>query len=259
MKILSVANQKGGVGKTTTAINLSYYIAYFGRKILLVDFDPQSNATSGLGINNNKHKTIYHTLIDEENINNIIINKHSENLFIVPSSIDLIGFEVEFATDNNKEFILKNTLNKLKREYDYVIIDCPPSLGLLTLNAIVASNSVIIPVQCEYYALEGISKIIETIDLINVNLNTDVKIEGILLTMFDSRTNISYQVEEEMRNYFKDLVFKTIIPRNVRLSEAPSFGLPIHLYAPKSKGAVAYMKLAEEFLSNEAKSIRERA
>lgn len=252
-KIIAVANQKGGVGKTTTAINLSASLAVAEKTTLLIDFDPQSNATTGLGFNRAEiNSSIYDVIINDTPIKDIIMKTSLKYLHLVPSKIDLTGAEIELVPMISRELRLRNALNSVRGEYDYIIIDCPPSLSLLTINALSACDSVVIPVQTEYYALEGISLLMDTINLIKNNLNPEMEIEGILLTMFDPRTNISIQVKEEVEDFFNDRVFKTVIPRNVRLSEAPSFGEPILLYDYKSKGARSYLNFAKEIIKGSA-------
>ncbi len=247
-KVVSVANQKGGVGKTTTAVNLSTILAKKGKKVLLIDADPQGNATSGLGIDKDVNFSIYDVLVNDVEIENTLIQTKVKNLDVCPSNINLAGAEVELVSMISREHRLKEKVNSQKDNYDYIIIDCPPSLGLITLNAFTASDSVLIPVQCEYYALEGLGQLINTINLVKKHLNKDLSIEGALLTMFDIRTNLSNQVVKEVNKYFENKVYKTVIPRNVKLSEAPSYGMPISVYDPKSKGAKSYDKFVKEFI-----------
>lgn len=248
-RFIAVFNQKGGVGKTTTNVNLSACLAKKGKKVLVLDIDPQGNTTSGFGINKKELTTsIYDVLINGTDINDVIINTNFENLYIVPSNVELAGAEIELTRNEDRELSLKKAIEKIKDKYDFVFIDCPPSLGLLTINALVAVDSVLIPIQCEYYALEGVSQLMDTIKLVKRSLNPQLEIEGVVLSMFDGRTNLSIQVVDEVKNYFKGKVYTTIIPRNVRLAEAPSYGIPIIDYDPKSKGAEAYIELAEEFL-----------
>ncbi len=250
-KIISIFNQKGGVGKTTTHVNLCAGLALKGKKVLAVDIDPQGNSTSGFGIDkNNLEFTIYDTLIDSYNINNIIVDTEIKNLKVIPSNIQLAGAEIELTKTKYREKTLKNELSKLEDIYDFIFIDCPPSLGLLSLNALTASNSVMIPIQCEYYALEGVSQLVDTVRLVKKTLNQNLEIEGVVLNMFDGRTNLSVQVVEEVKKYFKSKVYRTVIPRNIRLAEAPSFGQPIMLYDDKSKGCEAYIKLTKEIIKN---------
>lgn len=250
-KIISIANQKGGVGKTTTSVNLSTLLAKRGKKVLLIDADPQGNATSGVGMDKNVELSVYDMLISNEVESKDIIQKTEiKNLYICPSNINLAGAEVELVSMMSREYRMKEKLEQIKSDFDYIIIDCPPSLGLITLNSFTASNSVLIPVQCEYYALEGLGQLINTINLVKKHLNTELEIEGALLTMYDIRTNLSNQVVKEVNKYFENKVYKTVIPRNVKLSEAPSYGMPISIYDPRSKGAKSYDKLVKEFLKN---------
>ena len=249
-KIISIANQKGGVGKTTTSVNLSAILAKKGRKVFLIDADPQGNATSGLGVSKEVEYSTYDLLVSEVDIKDTIQDTKIKNLKICPSNISLAGAEVELVTMMSREQRLKGKISEIKEEFDYIIIDCPPSLGLVTLNAFTASDSVLIPVQCEYFALEGLGQLMNTIDLVKKHLNKEIEIEGALLTMYDMRTNLSNQVVREVKKYFEDKIYKTVIPRNVRLSEAPSYGMAIIEYDDKSKGAKAYMKFAKEFMKN---------
>ena len=253
-KVISVANQKGGVGKTTTAINLSTILAKKGKKVLMIDADPQGNGTSGLGVNKDVNFSVYDVIVNDVEIENTVQTTMIKNLDLCPSNINLAGAEVELVSMMSREFRLKEKIYNQKDKYDYIIIDCPPSLGLLTLNAFTASDSVLIPVQCEYYALEGLGQLINTINLVKKHLNKDIEVEGALLTMFDIRTNLSNQVVKEVNKYFENKVYKTVIPRNVRLSEAPSYGMPITVYDPRSKGARSYEKFVKELLKkNEGK------
>lgn len=250
-KVVSIFNQKGGVGKTTTNVNLCAALALKGKKVLSIDIDPQGNSTSGFGVD--KHSleyTIYDILIEEFDINKVINKTDIENLDLVPANIQLAGAEIELTNTKHREKTLREAINLLDENYDFIIIDCPPSLGLLSLNALTASDTVLIPIQCEYYSLEGVGQLIDTVKLVRKNLNPKLEIEGVLLNMFDGRTNLSIQVVEEVKKYFKDKVYRTVIPRSVRLAEAPSFGQPIMLYDDKSKGSEAYIKLAEELIKN---------
>lgn len=248
-RIIAIANQKGGVAKTTTAVNLSSSLVEKGKKVLLVDLDPQGNATSGSGIHKHRlTRCIYDVIINEEDIKNIIVDTELKNLKVAPARIELAGAEIELVSQLYREGKLAVALREIKDEYDFILIDCPPSLGLLTLNALCAATDVLIPIQCEYYALEGLSLLVSTLDKVKKSINRDLKIIGVLLTMFDARTNLSIQVVDEVKNYFREKVFRTIVPRNVRLSEAPSHGQPISLYDSKSRGAEVYRDLAEEVI-----------
>ncbi|PPA68485.1 ParA family protein [Jeotgalibacillus proteolyticus] len=250
-RIIAITNQKGGVGKTTSSVNLSACLAYLGKKVLLVDVDPQGNATSGVGIDKGEvDQCIYDILVDNADIRPIIRETAVENLHAIPATISLAGAEIELVSTVSREVRLKKSLKEIQPNYDYIIIDCPPSLGLLTLNALTASDALIIPVQCEYYALEGLSQLLSTVRLVQKHLNHGLLIDGVLLTMLDARTNLGIQVIEEVKKYFQDKVYRTIIPRNVRLSEAPSHGLPVVLYDPKSRGAEVYLELAKEVIRN---------
>ncbi|KKE77533.1 AAA family ATPase [Oceanobacillus caeni] len=250
-KIMSIANQKGGVGKTTSSVNLSACLAHLGNKVLLIDTDPQGNATSGVGVNKaDVSHCIYNVLVDDVEAEDVIISTNVNNLDLIPATIQLAGAEIELVPVISREIRLKRALESIKDSYDYIIIDCPPSLGLLTLNALTASDTIIIPVQCEYYALEGLSQLLNTIRLVQKHLNKSLMIEGVLLTMLDARTNLGLQVIEEVKKYFQDKVYQSIIPRNVRLGEAPSHGQPIITYDPKSKGAEVYLELAKEVVAS---------
>ena len=251
-KIISFANQKGGVGKTTTCVNVSAYLATFDKKVLLIDLDPQGNATSGLGIDKTKDVlSIYNAISQKCDITHCIKNTKIKNLDIIPSELNLAGAEIEIVDMENREKLLKNIISPLREKYDFIMIDCQPSLGLLTVNALTASDSILIPIQCEYFALEGLSQLMNTVRLVKQYLNNNLKIEGIVLTMKDSRSNLTNQVSEEIKKYFNKKVFDTVIPRNIKLAEAPSFGEPICLYDSKSKGAIAYKKLTEEILARQ--------
>ena len=248
-RIIAIANQKGGVGKTTTSINLSSCLADLGKKVLLVDIDPQGNATSGVGIiKQNLENTVYELFLDECTISECLTKSVVDNLNVLPSNVNLSGAEIDLIGVENREYILKSVLDQIKDLYDYIIIDCPPSLNILTVNAMTAADSVIVPIQCEYYALEGLSQLIHTINLIQDRLNNDLEIDGIVFTMYDSRTNLSSDVVENVKSNVHINIYDTVIPRNVRLAEAPSFGLPIHMYDGKSAGAVAYKNLAKEII-----------
>ena len=248
-KCIAVANQKGGVGKTTTSVNLSAALGTAGKKVLLIDLDPQGNATSGVGIDKMSDVTsIYDVLIDETNIKDAIIKTEFKNLSVIPATTSLAGAEIELVSIDDRETRLKQKVAEIKDDYDFVVIDCPPSLGLLTLNSFVCTDTILIPLQCEFYALEGLSQLVQTIRQVKKSLNKEIDIEGILLTMFDGRTNLSTQVADEIKKYYPDKVYKTVIPRNVRLSEAPSYGQPINVYDKHSKGAIAYKNLAKEVI-----------
>ena len=248
-RIIAVANQKGGVGKTTTVINLSACLAEKGKKILTIDIDPQGNTTSGLGLDKNKiENTVYELLIGECEISDCLQHSTIENLTIVPSNVNLAGAEIELIGTEEREFILKEKVEKIRHNYDFIIIDCPPSLNVLTVNAMTTADTVLVPIQCEYYALEGLSQLIHTINLVKERLNPALELEGVVFTMYDARTNLSLQVVEDVKNNLKQAIYKTIIPRNVRLAESPSHGLPINLYDPKSAGADGYRDLADEVI-----------
>lgn len=259
-KTICIVNQKGGVGKTTSTVNISAALAQLGRRVLVVDLDPQGNASSGLGLKRHEYQeaNVYHLLIGEEMIHSVIYPTAFQNLSIIPANADLVGAEIELVNEERREYRLKEAFTQVSDQYDYILIDCPPSLGLLTLNALTSAQSFLVPLQCEYYALEGLSQLLNTAGLVKKSLNTNLKIEGILLTMFDSRNNLSHQVVGEIRSHFNEKVFQSVIPRNVRLSEAPSHGLPIFEYDGKSVGSRKYMDLAKEIeaqqTSNEVQS-----
>ena len=251
-KVIAVFNQKGGVGKTTTNVNLTASLGTMGKKILVLDLDPQGNTTSGYGIEKYEvERTIYDVIIDGVDISETILKTEFENIDIVSSDTDLAGCEIELTSRDNREYILKNAIDIVRDNYDYIFIDCPPSLGMLTINSLTAVDSVLIPIQCEYYALEGVSQLMGTIKLVKSRLNPELDIQGVVLSMFDGRANLSIQVVEEVKKYFRGSVYTTLIPRNVRLAEAPSHGMPVHYYDSKCKGAVAYMELAAEFIDLE--------
>ncbi len=249
--IIAIANQKGGVGKTTTNVNLSACLATAGKKVLTIDIDPQGNTTSGLGVDKKSvEKSIYDVLINGVEMEQSIIPTKVTNLDIIPSNIQLAGAEIEMVSMLSREHILKRSIESIRDLYDFILIDCPPSLGLITINALTASDKILVPIQCEYYALEGLSQLMNTVKLVRNYLNPSLEVEGVVLTMFDARTNLSIQVVEEVKKYFRSKVYRTIIPRNVRLGEAPSHGLPIIMYDPKCTGAEAYMDLAEEVIES---------
>jgi len=253
-QVICISNQKGGVGKTTTAINLSASLAVSEKRTLLVDCDPQANATTGVGIEKSElKKTLYHAMIGAVPIERLIVDSSIATLKVIPSRVELIGFEVEMMSNPDRETVLKNLISELRSSFDYIILDCPPSLSLLTVNAMTAADSMLIPLQCEFYALEGLGQLLQTIRRVKLRLNPDLKIIGILLTMFDKRTNLAHQVAEDAEKYFKGLVFRTAVPRNVRLGEAPSFGKPILLYDAASIGAQSYFELAREIMNHSAR------
>lgn len=251
-RTIAIANQKGGVGKTTTAINLSACLAEKGKKVLAVDMDPQGNMTSGLGVDKDSvENTIYNLIIGEAKMEEVLIKNVLENLDIIPTNIDLSGAEIELLDVEEKEYIVRNEINKIKDNYDFIIIDCPPSLSMLTINAMTTADSVLVPIQCEYYALEGLSQLIHTVELVRDRLNPKLTIEGVVFTMYDARTNLSLQVVENVKDNLEQTIYKTIIPRNIRLAEAPSYGIPINKYDPKSAGAESYLRLADEVIDKE--------
>ena len=256
-RAIAIFNQKGGVGKTTTNINLGACLARLGKKVLILDIDPQGNTTSGIGIKKKTLEyTVYDLLIEEDfDTRKAILHTRTKGLDIIPASVDLAGAEIELVQIQGREKRLKKAIDKVRNKYDYIFIDCPPSLGLLTINSLTAVESVLIPIQCEFYALEGVSQLVSTIDLVKKNLNPDIEIEGVILSMFDGRTNLSAQVVQEVKKYFGPKVYSTVIPRNIRLAEAPSYGLPIVEYDPKSRGAEAYTEFAEEFLERKSNGI----
>lgn len=252
-RIIAIANQKGGVGKTTTAINLSACLAEKGQKVLAIDMDPQGNMSSGLGLDKDSiDKTIYDMIIGENDVEEVIDHGTIENLDILPSNVDLSAVEIELIDVDNKEFVVRDAIRKIRDNYDYIIIDCPPSLSLLTINAMTTADSVLVPIQCEYYALEGLSQLIHTVELVKERLNSTLEIEGVVFTMYDARTNLSLQVVENVKDNLQQNIYKTIIPRNIRLAEAPSYGTPINQYDPKSAGAESYMRLAEEVIEKKS-------
>ena len=249
-RIIAIANQKGGVGKTTTSINLSSCLSALGKKVLAIDMDPQGNMTSGLGIDKDAVEyTVYDLILQQASIDQVMCKDALENLDVLPTNIDLSGAEIELIGVENNEFIIRDAVNTVRDEYDFIIIDCPPSLSMLTINAMTTADTVLVPIQCEYYALEGLSQLIHTIDLVKERLNPNLEMEGVVFTMYDARTNLSLQVVENVKENLDQSIYKTIIPRNIRLAEAPSHGLPINLYAPKSSGAQSYMLLAEEVIN----------
>lgn len=253
-KVIAIANQKGGVGKTTTSINLSASLAVKGKKVLVIDTDPQGNTTSGFGVDKNElENTIYELMLGECSIQDCILKDVIKNVSIIPSNVNLAAAEIELIGVDKKEFILKGEVDWVKDKYDFIIIDCPPSLNTLTINALTTADSVLVPIQCEYYALEGLSQLIHTVNLVKERLNPELDMEGVVFTMYDSRTNLSMQVVENVKEHLKQNIYKTMIPRNIRLAEAPSYGMPIHMYDPKSAGAESYMSLADEVIKHNRK------
>ncbi len=251
-RIIAIANQKGGVGKTTTAINLSACLAEAGKKVLVIDLDPQGNTTSGLGVDKSEEmNTVYELMLGESTVRSSIRKTDIDNLCLIPSNVNLAGAEIELLGIHDREYILRNEIDYVKDDYDFLIIDCPPSLNMLTINAMTTANTVLVPIQCEYYALEGLSQLIHTINLVQKRLNPHLQMEGVVFTMYDARTNLSLQVVENVKNNLNTTIYKTIIPRNIRLAEAPSHGLPINLYDPKSTGAESYRTLAREVIERE--------
>ncbi len=251
-RAIAVVNQKGGVGKTTTAVNLASWLALLGSRVMLVDIDPQGNATSGVGVEKARlEECIYDVLMDDAELEEVRMETGVEGLHLIPATIRLAGAEIELVSALSRELKLRRALERVRSEYDYIIVDCPPSLGLLTINAMTAADSALVPIQCEYYALEGLSQLLNSIKLVQKHLNPELMIEGVLLTMFDARTNLGMQVVEEVKGFFREKVYETVIPRNVRLSEAPSFGQPIMIYDPRSRGAQVYQELAKEVMGNE--------
>ena len=251
-RIIAIANQKGGVGKTTTSINLAASIAEMGKRVLAIDLDPQGNMTSGLGVDKNEvENTVYELMLDECSINESIQDTVVKGLRLIPSNVNLAGAEIELLGINDKEYILKTAVDYIRDDYDFIVIDCPPSLNMLTVNAMTTADTVLVPIQCEYYALEGLSQLMYTINLVQERLNPKLKMEGVVFTMYDSRTNLSMQVVENVKENINTTVYKTVIPRNIRLAEAPSHGLPINLYDPKSTGAESYRQLAKEVIDND--------